>query len=115
VLTGGKDGRVMLVNVGLGEVIKTVGVGRGPVIEMAVFERRNKKEQPIIMTCCNGDREMFLTKIDSGLNEAAITKTNVSFGCGIGPKLVISHEGVLGLVSQSANEKQVDLYQICVK
>jgi hypothetical protein len=100
---GNKDGKVLQINTHSGEVIKTLKVGRSTVIEMAVIERRNKYLHPIIMSCCNGERELLLTKLDTGCTESTKVVSNVNLGCGIGPKLVIDSMGVIAIVSQSAN------------
>jgi hypothetical protein len=56
----------MMVNIYSGEIIKTLTVGRGSVLEMAIIERRNKALHPIIISCCNGERESLFTKLDTG-------------------------------------------------
>lgn len=65
-----------------------------------------KNNAPLVLTCSSKDKSLCLTKMDSGLSENI--KMNcafyVEFGCGIGPKIVLSHNrgGIMAILSQSA-------------
>ncbi len=102
VLVGNKDGKVMMVNVHNGDTVKTLTVGRGSVIEMSVIERQNKPQHPIIMSCCNGEREMFYTKAETGTCESSRARISIGFGCGIGPKVIADDSGIIAIVNQNS-------------
>jgi hypothetical protein len=114
-LVANRDGKVMQVNVHSGQIVKTLTVGRGAVIEMAVIERRSKYLHPILMTCCKSEPELLFTKSDSGMTETSKARiSGINFGGGIGPKVVAANTGVVAIVSQSPNEKEVNLYDLNV-
>lgn len=50
---------------------------------------------------------MVLTKTDTGINNFIDVKgkLNVDFGCGIGPKVILSENGHMAVLSQSVNAK----------
>lgn len=50
---------------------------------------------------------MVLTKTDTGINNFIDVKgkLNVDYGCGIGPKVIISENGLMAVLSQSVNAK----------
>ena len=62
------------------------------------------------------EKSFILTKTDSGNNSLVDLKgrLNVEIGCGIGPKVVISENGVMAILSQSPLNKQVLLYQVSI-
>jgi hypothetical protein len=57
---------------------------------------------------------MVLTKTDTGMNGFIDVKgkLNVDFGCGIGPKVVLSESGHMAVLSQSSTAKEINLYKI---
>jgi hypothetical protein len=60
------------------------------------------------------EKAIVLTKTDSG-NSSLIDvrgRLNVEFGCGIGPKVVLSENGIMAILSQSPQARQVLLYQL---
>lgn len=61
----------------------------------------------MLLTCCAKDKNLTLTKMDSGVIEMVKVNgaCNIEFGHGIGPKMVVSSTGILAILSQSANEK----------
>lgn len=68
-----------------------------------------KNTAPLVLTCSSKDKSLCLTKMDSGLSENV--KVNgafyVEFGCGIGPKIVLSPSrgGMMAILSQSAQHR----------
>jgi len=50
---------------------------------------------------------MVLTRTDTGMNGFIDVKgkLNVDFGCGIGPKVILSESGHMAVLSQSINTK----------
>jgi hypothetical protein len=57
---------------------------------------------------------MVLTKTETGVNSFIDVKgrLNVDLGCGIGPKIVLSENGLMAIISQSPMLKQVLIYQV---
>ena len=57
---------------------------------------------------------MVLTKTDIGINNFIDVKgkLHVDFGCGIGPKVILSESGHMAVLSQSSNVKEINLYKI---
>ena len=58
----------------------------------------------------------MLTKMDTGTTSLIDVKgrLNVEFGCGIGPKVVVSDNGTMAILPQSATNKHILLYQISI-
>ena len=103
-----------MVNIRTGEIEKRFTVGKSSVNEMIIVERKNKPLAPIVVTSCHRDRSLMVTKTDSGLNRQIGMKgrLKVDFGCGIGPKIVMNKEEMMGIVSQSVNDREVCFYKI---
>lgn len=111
---GTKDGRLHLINLLTGETIRKLSVGTTSLVELFLFERENKSDKPIALSCLSKEKSLLLTKLESGTNSLLDVRgrLNVELGCGIGPKMVASESGVLAILSQSPTCKQVLLYQI---
>lgn len=64
---------------------------------------------PILITCSAKDNALVLAKMDSGYSTTIKLPTNlgIDYGCGIGPKIVISSnsEGVIAIVNQKAGSQ----------
>ena len=75
--------------------------------EMIIIERKNKPLAPMVVTSCHRDRSLMVTKTESGLNRqiGMKGKLKVDFGCGIGPKIVMNKDEVVGIVSQSVSDR----------
>lgn len=50
-LVGTKDGRVQLINMLTGETLRKLSVGTAAVVELVLFERENKPDSPLILSC----------------------------------------------------------------
>ena len=61
----------------------------------------------MVVTSCHRDRSLMVTKTESGLNRqiGMKGKLKVDFGCGIGPKIVMNKDEVVGIVSQSVSDR----------
>ena len=72
---------------------------------MMVIERRNKEESPIVITSCNREKTLMVTKTDTGVtrSQSLRGKLSIEYGCGINPKIVMSKEGLMGVVNQSSS------------
>ena len=68
-----------------------------------------KSDSPLILSCSSKDKSLYMTKMDTGYSEFIKVNGvfNVEFGCGIGPKIVLSskNSGIMGILSQSAGAK----------
>lgn len=66
-----------------------------------------KTDSPMVLSCSSKDKSLCLTRMDTGISEHIKFNgaCNIEFGCGIGPKIVISNSGVVAILSQSANAK----------
>ena len=82
-------------------------MGKSSVNEMIIIERKNKPLAPMVVTSCHRDRSLMVTKTESGLNRqiGMKGKLKVDFGCGIGPKIVMNKDEVVGIVSQSVSDR----------
>lgn len=89
-------------------------VGKSSVLEMVVVERKSKEETPIVLTSCNREKGLMITKTETGVTryQNLKDKLNIEYGCGINPKIVISKEGLMGVVNQSSSEREINLYRI---
>ena len=67
-LAGSREGKIFLLNTNVGEIVKTITVGSGTVLELVTLERQNKPEGPLIISCCNNEKSLLLTKLDSGIS-----------------------------------------------
>ena len=83
---------------------------------MVLVERKNKEETPIVLTCCNREKGLMVTKTDTGVTryQNMKEKLNIEYGCGINPKIVISKEGLMGVVNQSFSDREISLYRIYI-
>ena len=84
------------------------------MVELLVLERQSKAEYPLVLSCMPKEKSFVLTKTDTGNSSLVDVKgrLNVEFGCGIGPKVVLSDNGLMAILSQSSHTKQVLLYQL---
>jgi len=66
-----------------------------------------KTDGPMILTCSSKDKSLRLTKMDNGITEDVRVNgaCNVEFGCGIGPKIVVSPNGIMAILSQSSGAR----------
>lgn len=64
-----------------------------------------KNDCPIVLSCSSKDKSLCMTKMDTGLSEYIKVNGafNIEFGCGIGPKIIMSHKntGIMAILSQS--------------
>lgn len=76
-------------------------------------------DSPLVLSCSSKDKNLCLTKMDSGYSELVRINGNfnIDFGCGIGPKIVMSCQGgnVIAILNQSANWKEFSLYEMQLK
>ena len=74
----------------------------------------NKPEGPLVITSCNNEKSLLLTKVDTGISFPLSSEgpINISFGCGIGPKIVLDGSGIMAIVSQNPLLKEVRLYSL---
>lgn len=127
IVTGTKDGRIKLWNIATGELEKSLVANNGAIIELVVVERESKPstcciyvDHPIVLSCSSKDKALVLTKTDTGLSSLfeVDDKLNVEYGCGIGPKIIFDKGRgglMMGLVSQIAERKEVNLFQVDFK
>ena len=101
-----RDGKVKAFNLTRGELEKTFTVNENSLIELGVIEREMKPNSPLVLTCSSKDKHLILTKMDSGISESI--RINgifaIEFGCGIGPKIVMSSNrgGIMAILSQAS-------------
>lgn len=66
-------------------------------------------DSPILLTCSSKDSSLIVAKFDSGMlsNLKLPTNLGIDYGCGIGPKIVISgyNGGVVAIVNQRTTNK----------
>ena len=60
---------------------------------------------------------MVLTRTDTGMNGFIDVKgkLNVDFGCGIGPKVILSESGHMAILSQSIHSKEINVYKVNIQ
>lgn len=68
-----------------------------------MLERENRPDSPLIISSCSNEKSLVLTKMDSNISFplGIDGPINISYGCGIGPKMIIDGSSALGIVSQS--------------
>ncbi len=66
-----------------------------------------KTDSPLILTCSSKDKSLLLTKMDTGTSDRVQVNgaCNIQFGCGIGPKIVVSPNGIMAILSQAPTAK----------
>lgn len=71
-----------------------------------------KADSPMVLTCSSKDKSLCLTRMDTGQSEQIKVNgaCNVEFGCGIGPKVVMSPQGIMAILSQSNNAREFSLF-----
>ena len=71
-------------------------------------------DSPILISCSGKDSALVATKMDSGLSSLIKVPhgLGIDFGCGIGPKVVMSgvREGIMAIVNQRENHREFSLY-----
>ena len=69
-----------------------------------------------MITFCHREKSLMVTKTDSGLSRSQNLKgrLNIDYGCGIGPKIVMNASGLMGIVSQSFSEREINLYEMII-
>jgi hypothetical protein len=69
---------------------------------------------PLVLSCMPREKSLVLTKMETGGNSLVDVKgrLSVEIGCGIGPKVVMAEGGLMAILSQSPNAKQIMLYQV---
>jgi len=76
-------------------------------------------EGAILLTCSSKDNSLILAKMDNGYSTQIKLPTNlgIEYGCGIGPKVVISSslDGVMAIVNQRADNQEFSLYELVLK
>jgi hypothetical protein len=79
-----------------------------------VIEREMNVESPMLLSCSCKDSALILTKMDTGLSSLVKIAggLGIDYGCGIGPKVVVSdaRDGVLAIVSQRKDNKEFGLF-----
>ncbi len=91
-MVGTKEGKIQIINCLTGETVRKIAVGTSPIVELLLFERENKNDCPIVLSCLAKEKSLMITKTETGVNSMIDVKgrLNVEIGCGIGPKLVVS-------------------------
>jgi hypothetical protein len=89
------------------------------LIELVAIEREMNSEGPILLTCSAKDSSLILAKMDNGYSTSIKLPTNlgIDYGCGIGPKIVISSssDGLMAIVNQRAGNQEFSLYEMILK
>ena len=80
------------------------------------LEREMKDDSPIALSCSSKDKTLIMTKMESGASSFLEMNGNINieFGCGIGPKVVMStaRNGMMAIASQVSNKREVVLYEM---
>jgi len=97
-----------------GIIEKSFTVNANSLIELVAFEREMNADSPILVSCSCKDSALVATKMESGLSSLIKVPggLGIDYGCGIGPKVVLSDNGLMAILSQSSHTKQVLLYQL---
>lgn len=61
-MVGTKDGRIQIINCLTGETLRKLSVATTPVVEILLFERENKSEVPIVISCAPKEKSLIVTK-----------------------------------------------------
>lgn len=71
-----------------------------------------KPDSPMILSCSAKDKNLSLIKMDTGSIEVVKVNgaCNIQFGHGIGPKIVVSNNGVMAILSQAATAREFSLF-----
>ena len=76
-------------------------------------------DSPMILSCSSKDKNLCCTRLDSGQSELVRVSGsfNIEFGCGIGPKIVLSGQegGLMAILSQSSACREFTLYEMQFK
>jgi hypothetical protein len=109
-----RDGSLKMMNIVSGKEEKSLSVSANSLIELVAVEREMNAEGPILLTCSAKDSALIVAKMDSGVSSTIRLPTSlgIDYGCGIGPKIVISSssDGVMAIANQRAGSQEFSLY-----
>ena len=104
-----RDGCLKVINISTGREEKSLPVSANSLIELVAIEREMASDKPILLTCSAKDNSLLMAKMDNDSTSLIKLPSNlgIDYGCGIGPKIVLSSasEGLMAIVNQRTGSR----------